>query len=113
MPRNYKPMHIAPGEGVLDTRATPDEVPYGNFRMLTNIGMTDARRWCRLTGWQKLLSVDSGYENTDLHDQLGYDRQHLTMGYQAISPAGVTRLYVGTQNRIYCVLPELNNWRVI
>lgn len=117
MPRNkavnFQPVHFEPAAGFLDTRSTPDTIPAGGYRWALNIELTHTKRLCRSMGFRKLLSLDANYNNSDLHDQLGYSKEQITFGFQAESPAGFTKLFVGTQNRLYALSPGLDNWNVI
>jgi hypothetical protein len=66
---NAKTIPFRAISGVLDTRATPDDMAEGKVRWRQNFAMRDNRRVCRREGFEKLFSA-SPYQNQDLHDQL-------------------------------------------
>lgn len=113
MPKSpcYKPVNIKPATGFLDTRSTPDEVPFGGYRWVENWEVTQKHRLCRMTGWRRLLDKEE-YNNADLHNQVGYLPQPLTMGFEAESPAGFSKLYVASQSRLFVLNGSTDNWRV-
>lgn len=51
--------------GLLDGRTESGGAPFSDFRVLLNMGVNDAGRLKRMSGWRKL-----GSGNEDLHDQL-------------------------------------------
>ncbi len=112
---NFQSVHVSPLEGYLDTRSTPDELPFGSYRMISNFELTHTKKLCRMPGWQKFLSGDN-YNNPDLHDQIGRsasNRQPITLGFEAVTPAGFSKLFFGTQNVIYSMNGPLDTYKVI
>ena len=110
----FRPVTIQPMTGLMDLRSTPDEVPVGGYRFVENWTVPQLKRLQRMPGWTKAFPDDSPYNNGDLHDQLeGYTPQHVTMLFEAPTPAGFKHLFAGTQNRIYARNPSTGNWRVI
>lgn len=108
-----RPFPIAPVTGFLDTRSTPDEVPFNGYRWLANAQVTTKHRLCRLPGFEKLLSA-ADYNNSDLHDQLfSLPRQPINFLYQAESTSGFSKLFAGTKNRIYALNNSTGNWKII
>lgn len=108
-----KPFPITPVTGYLDTRSTPDEVPFNGYRWVQNMEVTTKHRLCTLPGFEKLLSK-SQYNNQDLHDQLfSHTRQPVNLLYQAESTAGFSKLFAGTQNRLYALNSSTGNWKII
>lgn len=109
----FKPVEIRDVAGLLDTRSTPDQVPPNGYRWVLNHGVTQKRRVCRFPGWTKFLDR-APYNNQDLHDQLfGHGNETITMIYNAKSVAGFSKLFVGTQSRIYSFNSSTGNWRII
>ena len=114
MPRSpcYKPIVFKPASGFLDTRSTPDEVPFGGYRWVENWEVTTKHRLCRMTGWKRLLDKEA-YNNADLHQQLDFLPQPITMGFEGESQAGLSKLYVATQNRAFVLNGGTENWRLL
>lgn len=101
-----------PAKGILDTRSLPDEVRFDHYRWVEAVELTEKQRLCRATGHQKLLDAEL-YNNEDLHDRLGYSRQHLLSGFQAESVAGFSKLIVATQNQVFSKSNSTGNWQTI
>lgn len=109
----FREFLIQPVTGLLDTRSNPDELQENGYRWVDSFRVTQKNKLCRSTGWRRFLSKDV-YNNADLHDQLsGYDRQHFTFAFRAKTLAGFSKLYLGTQNRIYAFNNATENWKVI
>jgi hypothetical protein len=108
-----KPYHISPAKGALDTRADPDEVPLGGFRLIQNWEMDEDGGVVRMRGYRRLLDEED-YNNADLHDQLfDYTRQPINFMFSASSTASFAKLYACSQNRIYALNNATRNWQVI
>lgn len=56
--------------GVFDTLSSPDEVGFGNWRLVKNATTRATRNRQRAGGWRRLFADDEPYNNQDLHDQL-------------------------------------------
>lgn len=117
----YRPVHIKPVTGPLDVRSNPDEVPFGGYRWVLNTEVTQKFKLCRLRGWTRLGEGEQ-YNNEDLHDQNvaagrddpeSYPRQPFSFLFQADTPTGSSKLFAGTQNRLYAKSNANGNWRVI
>lgn len=109
----FQPVHIKPVTGYLDTRSTPDEVPFGGYRWAQNVEVTSKYRMCRAHGFKRLQD-QVGYNNQDLHDQLfGNVRQPIQFLQEVLSPAGFSHLFAGTHSRLYNKVGSTGNWRII
>jgi len=117
----YKAVHIKPVTGPMDVRSNPDEVPFGGYRWVQNFEVTQKFKLCRLRGWRKLQSRED-YNNQDLHDQNvaaelpdppDYVRQPIQWLWQAESPAGFSKLFAATANRLYAKSNSNGNWKVL
>lgn len=107
----FKNVVITPPTGPMDTRSTPDQVQVNGYRHVLNAAVTQKHRLCRDTGFQRFLETDN---NADLHDQLfGNTPQPINMIYNAKSSAGISKLFVGTQNTIYALNSSTGNYRII
>lgn len=110
----YRPVDIRPVTGLMDSRSNPNDVPFGGYRFVENMAVTQRGKLCRMMGWIKAFGDSEVYNNQDLHDQLfGYTRQNITLLHEAVTPAGFSKLFAGTQNRIYAFNPSSGNWKVI
>jgi hypothetical protein len=112
-----KPVELEPLSGLFDARSPADAVPFGVWRYLQNMEMTARRKLRRAPGWEKLLS-SSIYNNEDFHDQLtglsaGASRQPITLIHQLTSPAGISKLLIGTSKRLAVLNNDSGNWRII
>lgn len=112
-----KPLELEPLSGLFDHRSPPDAVPMGVWRYLQNMELTARRRLRRAPGWEKMLTAVI-YNNEDFHDQLltlspGSVRQPVTLIHQLTSPAGVSKLLIGTSKRLLVLNNTTGNWRVI
>lgn len=107
-----KPIDFIPVTGLLDLRSLPDLINYRHYRWVEGFEVTEKKRLCRMPGWRR-LNARENYNNEDLHDRLGYPRQHFTFGYQAETNAGFSKLFVGTQNQIFAKNNTSGNWQVI
>lgn len=56
--------------GMFDTLSSPDEIQFGNWRLIKNAVTRSTRNRQRGGGWRRLFADDSPYNNEDLHDQL-------------------------------------------
>lgn len=108
----FKAVHIKPITGFLDNRSTADEVPVGGYRRAQNVEVTQKNKLCRMEGWEKLLS-NNLYNNEDLHDQLAEIPQTINYLQQFVSNAGLSKLFAGTQNRLYALNNSIGNWKII
>ena len=118
----FKSVHIKPVTGVMDLRSEPDEVPVGGYRYVKNFHIDLNKRLRRIPGWTRAFH-DRTNNNWDLHDQLSidpsdpnsvqYTRQSINMLYEATTPSKFSKLFAGTQNRIYALNNETGNWKVI
>lgn len=117
----YRPVHIKPVTGALDVRSNPDEVPFGGYRWVLNAEVTQKLKLCRARGWRRIQDKEQ-YNNEDLHDQNvaagrdnpeSYLREPIQFLYQADTPAGFSKLFAGTQNRLYVRSNANGNWRII
>lgn len=107
-----KPVHIKPITGFLDNRSTPDQVPVGGWRRALNVEVASKDNLCRAEGWERLLSNDL-YNNEDLHDQLAESRQSINFLWQSVTNEGLSKLFAGTQNRLYSLNNSIGNWKII
>lgn len=117
IPSSAKPVELEPLSGLFDARSPADAVPFGVWRYLQNMELTARRRLRRAPGWEKLLSSFS-YNNEDFHDQLislsvGAQRQPITLIHQLTSPAGISKLLIGTSKRLLVLNNDTGNWRII
>lgn len=117
----YKEVEMAPLTGPLDARSSPNDVPYGGWRMVQNMEVRQLKRLFRSSGWQKLLST-TGYNNQDLHDQTlaaGGDSQitgvkePIVFLREFTTTGGFTKLIAGTAHRLYELNNAIGNWRII
>lgn len=105
-----KAIQIKPLTGIMDTRSTPDEVPFGGYRYVQNWRVTHKNKLCRRNGFVRHLDRED-YNNQDLHDQLfGNDEQVISMLFQATSSSGQSKLIAGTQSRLYSLNNDSGNW---
>ena len=109
-----KTVNLKPVTGPLDTRSTPDEVPFGGYRWLENWRVVQKNKLCRLPGFVKHLD-SAPYNNQDLHDQLhGLDPDEvITLLYNATTSAGVSQLVAGTQKRLFAYNSSSKNWVIL
>lgn len=109
----FSPVDIQPTTGYLDTRSTPDQVPFGGYRWLNNVEVTAKYRMCRARGFRKLQD-SIGYNNQDLHDQLfGNVRQPIQYLQEFKSPADFSHFFAGTHSRLYSKIGSTGNWKII
>lgn len=66
----FKTISLRPMVGAFDTLSSPDEIGYGNFRIVKNAVTRSTRNRQRAGGWRRLFADDEPYNNQDLHDQL-------------------------------------------
>lgn len=116
MPRGT--IDSSPVTGLMDTRSSSSEIPLGGYRHVLNWTVNQNRRLCRATGWQKLLTSDTGYNNQDLHDQLlslagDTEREPITFLFEAQTAAKTTKLFAGTATRLYALNISTGNWKII
>jgi hypothetical protein len=71
---DFKNVTLKPVTGVFDSLSSPDEIGFGNFRLVKNATTRATRNRQRAGGWRRLFADDDPYNNQDLHDQL-IDRQ--------------------------------------
>lgn len=67
---NFRTVQIRPMTGTFDSLSSPDEVGYGNWRVVKNAVTRSTRNRQRAGGWRRLFAEDAIYNNQDLHDQL-------------------------------------------
>lgn len=103
---------IFPVTGFMDTRSTPDQVPFGGYRFVENWHVTQKHRLQRITGYTRFLDRED-YNNQDLHNQLACERQTINMVYHARMSSGFTKVFAATQNRIYGLSNSTGNWQMI
>lgn len=112
-----KTIDIVPVTGYMDTRSSPDQVPFGGYRYVLNWGVTQKNKLCRITGWQRLLDRVN-YNNQDFHYQLftftgETVRKPLTFLFEAKSTRKTTKLLAGTENMIGALNVSTGNWKII
>jgi len=118
MPRvPYKTLTIKPIDGLLDTRATPDEVPVGGFRWLESVEVSVKGKLCRMSGYRRLLDTEFT-NNADLHDQLlsiaeRTIRQPILFLYEHVMPSAASKFFAATANALYALNNSTGNWKVI
>jgi len=67
---DFKSIPLKPVTGVFDTLSSPDEIGFGNFKLVKNATTRATRNRQRAGGWRRLFADDDPYNNQDLHDQL-------------------------------------------
>lgn len=117
-----RPVHIKPLTGPMDTRSSPDEVPFGGHRWIENWQVDSKYKLCRMPGWKRLQDGD-GFNNQDLRDQnisggnpdpeTYSSREPCQFLYEAVSPAGFAKLFAGYQSRLYSKNSATGNWKVL
>src|SRR5574342_463977 len=72
MARNdFRTFAVRPMTGVFDTLSSPDEIGFGNWRIVKNAVTRSTRNRQVGGGWRRLFAEDEPpYNNQDLHDQL-------------------------------------------
>lgn len=75
MPKNasaYGDIQISPLSGQFDLRSVSGSMPISDFRLVLNASMNEMGKRCRRNGWRKYgAGSPRGFNNQDLHDQLG------------------------------------------
>ena len=66
----FRTIQLRPMTGVFDTLSSPDEVGFGNWRVVKNAVTRSSRNRQRGSGWRRLFADAIPYNNQDLHDQL-------------------------------------------
>lgn len=84
---DFKTVQLRPMTGTFDTLSSPDEVAYGNWRVVKNAITRSTRNRQRGSGWRRLFADASLYNNQDLHDQLT-DRLGYYDEYSAFARTG-------------------------
>lgn len=84
---NFKTVQLRPMTGAFDTLSSPDEVGFGNWRVVKNAVTRSTRNRQRAGGWRRLFAEDEPYNNQDLHDQLT-DRLAYYDSYSALASFG-------------------------
>lgn len=92
MPADFKTITLRPVTGAFDTLSSPDEIGFGNFKLVKNATTRSQRNRQRAGGWRRLFADDDPYNNQDLHDQL-VDRLSYYGQYVAHAMGGMD--YVG------------------
>ncbi len=67
---DFKPIPLRPTIGIFDTLSTPEEVGFGNFRVVKNASTRSTKNRRRSGGWRRYDADAEDYNNQDLHDQL-------------------------------------------
>lgn len=67
---DFRSQKLRPMTGAFDTLSSPDEVGFGNWRVVKNASTRSARNRQRSGGWRRLFADNTPYNNEDLHDQL-------------------------------------------
>lgn len=83
----FKTVQLRPMTGTFDTLSSPDEVGFGNWRVVKNAITRSTRNRQRGSGWRRLFADDAVYNNQDLHDQLT-DRLGYYDEYDAVGTTG-------------------------
>lgn len=113
MRTGLKNVKLTPLTGFLDLRSPPDILPPGGWRWAQNCEVLEKDRLCATTGFRRLLDKTT-YNNADLHDQLfGNLPEQPQMLFAAETPGGYSQLFAGTQNRLYSLNAESENWHLI
>src|SRR6185503_3908894 len=77
----FKNITLAPMTGVFDSLSSPDQIGFGNWKLVKNATTRSSRNRQRGGGWRRLFADDDPYNNQDLHDQLidqlGYYTEYL------------------------------------
>lgn len=84
MPRNtsgFGDIPITPLSGRMDLRSPSGTLPISDFRLILNSSMNEFGKRCRRPGWRKYgAGSPRGFNNQDLHDQLGSVQDDCTPG---------------------------------
>lgn len=70
MPGEFKSIPLRPTIGIFDTLSSPDEVGFGNWRVVKNCSTRTTKNRRRGGGWRRFDADANIYNNQDLHDQL-------------------------------------------
>lgn len=82
---NWQPM-----TGPWDNRSIPSEMPPLSYRRLLNVWVPSPNRLARRFGWEKLGHVETGYNNTDLHDQILSLQTYYDVVDEDVEPEDIT-----------------------
>ena len=66
----FKSIALRPTTGYFDSLSSPDEVGWGNWRLVKNCVTRAPKNRSRGGGWRRFRADDDQYNNQDLHDQL-------------------------------------------
>lgn len=99
-------------------RSSPDELDFRAFRYLKNVRVNTKNKLCRMPGFDKAFTVESGYNNGDLRDQLlsksgMVARAPITFLYESISTRKSTKLIAGTSQVLFAHNSGTGNWKII
>ena len=109
----YKTITIKPVSGLVDTRATADEIPLGGYRYVQAWEVLQKGKLCRASGFRR-AGADFWNNNADLHDHLeGVFRQPIVWKWAFTQAIGIDKHFCATQNRLYALNNGTGNWKVI
>lgn len=78
---DFKSQTLRPTIGIFDTLSAPEEVGFGNWRVVKNASTRSTKNRRRSGGWRRFGADDETYANQDLHDQLT-GRQYFYDSYE-------------------------------
>jgi hypothetical protein len=94
MPQDFKTITLKPVTGIFDSLSSPDEIGFGNFKLVKNATTRATRNRQRAGGWRRLFADEDPYNNQDLHDQL-VDHQSYYGSYVGHAMGGMDQMGYG------------------
>lgn len=92
--QDFKSITLRPTTGVFDSLSSPDEIGFGNYKLVKNATTRATRNRQRAGGWRRLFADENPYNNSDLHDQL-VDQLSYYGSYVAHAMGGMDQVGLG------------------